>query len=35
MNSKLMAKTMGDLINNVMAEAADQNEEILDVLFIK
>lgn len=35
MNSKLMASTMGELINSVMAEAADQNEEILQVLFKK
>ena len=35
MNSKLMASTMGELINSVMAEAAQQNEEILEVLLKK
>ncbi|MEN8118733.1 MAG: DUF302 domain-containing protein [Bacteroidota bacterium] len=33
MNSALMAKTMSDLINEVMADASSENEEILEVLF--
>ena len=33
MNSGLMAKTMGSLINEVMDDASSENEEILEVLF--